>query len=440
MAFDPKIDRKEQSKIALENRKNSFNEVIIPFKEEDILEQTKRCLSCPVPKCEEGCPIHLPIRDMIKLISNGQKKEAYDLINNVSPINGICSIVCDHASQCEGHCIRGLKSEPVNIGAIHRYVAFLDEEFTFSKKDKNGKKVAVIGAGPSGITCAYELTKLGYEVTVYEREAKLGGVPYYGIPNFRLNIEDLDKILEKYKDFGIKFVFNKEVSVNDIINDYDAIYVAIGTQKSKYMRIPGEELNGVYTSEEFLRDIKVLNDIKKYQKYHNIFVVGGGNVAMDVSRTAIRLNKKTTIVYRRSIDEAPCRKDELEEAKEEGVILSFLTNPVAFVGNEKVEQIKLIKMELGEPDESGRRSPVEIKGSEYLLDADCVILAIGQGIEKEYVDGINLKWNLVEVNEDYQTSNRKVFAGGDVVSGSSTVVNAIKAGILASKNIDKFLK
>lgn len=440
MAFDPKIDRKEQSKIALENRKNSFDEVIIPFKEEDILEQTKRCLSCPVPKCEEGCPIHLPIRDMIKLISNGQKKEAYDLINNVSPINGICSIVCDHASQCEGHCIRGLKSEPVNIGAIHRYVAFLDEEFTFTKKDKNGKKVAVIGAGPSGITCAYELTKLGYEVTVYEREAKLGGVPYYGIPNFRLNIEDLNKILGRCKDFGINFVFNKEVSINDIINDYDAIYVAIGTQKSKYMRIPGEDLNGVYTSEEFLRDIKVLNNIKKYQNYNNIFVVGGGNVAMDVSRTAIRLNKKTTIVYRRSIDEAPCRKDELEEAKEEGVILSFLTNPVAFVGNEKVEQIKLIKMELGEPDDSGRRSPVEIKGSEYLLDADCVILAIGQGIEKEYVDGINLKWNLVEVNEDYQTSNPKVFAGGDVVSGSSTVVNALKAGILASKNIDKFLK
>lgn len=440
MAFDPKVSRKEQEKISIEERINSFKEVVIPFTKEEALEQAKRCLSCPVPKCEQGCPIHLPIRDMIRYISNGEEKKAFDLINNVSPLNGICSIVCDHASQCEGHCVRGIKDKPVIIGALHRYVAFLEEEFSFNKKEDNGKKVAIIGAGPSGLTAAYELNKLGYNVTVYEKENRIGGVPFYGIPEFRLQESDLNHLLERFLNIGISFELNKEVKVEDIIDLYDAIYVSIGTQKSKYMRIPGEDLKGIYTSEQFLKDIKVDHNYQKYQDYQNIFVVGGGNVAMDVSRTARRLNKKTTIVYRRSIEEAPCRRNELDEAKEEGVILSFLTNPVEFIGNDKVEQIKLIKMELGEPDESGRRSPVEIKGSEYLLDADCVILAIGQGIEKEYVEGLNLKWNLVEVNEKYQTSNPKVFAGGDAVSGSNTVVHAIKAAIEAGKNIDEYLK
>ena len=440
MAFDPKVVRKEQDKIDLENRINSFDEVIIPFKEEEVLEQSKRCLSCPVPKCEEGCPIHLPIRDMIRLISQGEKKKAFDLINDVSPLNGICSIVCDHASQCEGHCVRGLRDKPVNIGAIHRYVAFLNEKYSFNQKVENNKKVAIIGAGPSGLSCAYELRKLGYQVTVYEKEDKIGGVPYYGIPNFRLDNKDLDIILQFFNNIGIIFVMNTEIKVNEIIDEYDAIYAAIGTQKSKYMRIPGEDLEGVYTSEEFLKDIKVDHNTDKYKEYKNVFVVGGGNVAMDVSRTALRIGKKTTIVYRRSIDEAPCRKDELEEAREEGITLSFLNNPVEFKGNNKLEKIRLIKMELGEPDESGRRSPVEIKGSEYELDADCVILSIGQGIEKEFVDGLNLKWNLIEVNDQYQTNNPKVFAGGDVVTGSNTVVHAVKAGIEASKSIDKFLK
>lgn len=440
MAFDPSVKRKEQNKIDVNERTSSFHEVVIPFTKDEVLEQAKRCLSCPKPRCEEGCPIHLPIRDMIKLISEGKEKEAFDLVNNVSPINGICSIICDHAAQCEGHCIRGIKDEPVNIGAIHRYIAYLNEEFIFDKVEEKEQKVAVIGAGPSGLTVAYELRKEGYQVTVYEREDRIGGVPLYGIPNFRLEEKDLLKALSHLDKCGINFQLNKEIKLEDIIDKYDAIYLSIGTQKGKSMGIPGEELKGVYTGEEFLKDIKIYHNYQKYESYKNVFVVGGGNVAMDVSRTLVRLNKKTTIVYRRSIEEAPCRKDELNEAKEEGVRLHFLTNPVRFIGNDKLEQIELIKMELGEPDASNRRRPVEIKDSNYIEDADLVIMAIGSELENQYVEGIALNHRLVEINDQYQTNIAKVFAGGDVVTGSNTVVHAIKAGIEASKYIKAYLE
>jgi len=439
MAFDPKINRKNQETISLDKRVDSFNEVIIPFNEEDVLSQAKRCLNCPIPQCVKGCPLSLPIPTMIKMIVDGYKKEAYELINKVSPLSGICSIVCDHTSQCEGHCIRGKNGEPVNIGAIHRYVAYFTDDYIPELENDNGKKVAIIGAGPSGLSAAIELRKLGYQVTVFEKEAKVGGVPYYGIPSFRLSDSDLDRGYQTCLKIGINFKFNQEVSVNDILDQYDAIYLAIGVQKSKYMGIPGEDLKGVYTSEEFLRDIKVEHNIDKYKNYKNVFVVGGGNVAMDTARTLLRLGCKPTIVYRRSIEEAPCRKDELEEAKVEGVNLSFLTNPVSYQGNGKIESATFIKMELGEPDESGRRSPVEIKGSEYTVPADLIVLAIGSGLEKQYVNDIELNRNLVKV-DNYHTSNPKVFAGGDSVTGSNTVVHAIKAGIEASLEIDNFLK
>ena len=439
MAFDIKVARKEQNKIDLNRRKTTFEEIVVPFQKEDILEQTKRCLSCPNPKCEEGCPLHLPIRDMIKLISQGKEEEAFQLINNVSPFNGICAIVCDHAAQCEGHCVRGIKDKPVNIGAIHRYTAFLDYEFKMDKKSDNDKKVAIIGAGPSGLSCAFELRKEGYQVTIYERENHVGGVAYYGIPNFRFKLEDLSKISKKCSDFGVNLQLNQEIKLFDIIDQYDAIYVAIGTQKSKYMRIPGEDLKGIFTSEEFLKDIKINHNIDKYNEYHSAIVIGGGNVAMDVSRTLIRLGKDTTIVYRRSIEEAPARKDEIEEAKEEGIKFSFLNNPVMFLGSDKLEKIKIIKMELGEPDASGRRRPVEIPNSEYDLKADMVVLAIGQEIEKQYLDNIELNWGTIKINENYQTNIEKVFAGGDAVTGSKTVVHAIKEGINASKSIISFL-
>ena len=439
MAFDPKVEYKKQSTISLDKRINSFDEVIIPFNEEEILEQTKRCLNCPNPTCVKGCPLSLPIPTLIKLINDGFKKEAYQMLNDITPISGICSIVCDHASQCEGNCVRNRTCQPVNIGAIHRYLAFLNEDYDITLVPSNNKKVAVIGAGPSGLSCAIELRKHGYQVTVYERESSIGGVPLYGIPSFRLSNKDLEDGYKNAYKYGIEFRFSVEADIESVIQEYDAVYLAIGVQKSKYMGIPGEELKGVYTSEEFLKDIKIKNNIDKYKDYKNVFVVGGGNVAMDVSRTALRIGLKPTIVYRRSIEEAPCRSDELEEAKVEGVNLSFLTNPVSYQGNEKLESATFIKMELGEPDESGRRSPVEIKGSEYTVPADLIVLAIGSNLEKQFVNDIELNRNTVKVN-NYQTSNHKVFAGGDVVTGSNTVVHAIKAGIEASLAIDNYLK
>ena len=439
MAFDPKITRKEQNNISLEKRISSFDEVVIPFSKEEAKEQCKRCLNCPKPRCVEGCPIHLPIPQMISLISNNQEKEAFKLINDVSPLSGICAIVCDHASQCEGHCIRGLKDKPVNIGAIHRYVAYLNEQYKFDIPASNNKKVGIIGAGPSGLSCAIELRKKGYQVTVFEKEMRIGGVPYYGIPNFRLDDKNLRLSLDVFYKAGIDFKLNREIKLEEIIDQFDAIYIAIGTQKSKKMGIPGEDLEGIYASEEFLKDIKVDQNYSKYEKYKNVFVVGGGNVAMDAARTALRLGKNTTIIYRRSIEEAPCRKDELNEAKEEGVNLSFLTNPISYEGNGKLEKINVINMELGKPDESGRRSPVEIKGSEHSITADLVILAIGSGLEKDGVSNIELNRNLIKT-DNYQTSNPKVFAGGDAVTGSNTVVHAIKAGIEASFKIVDYLE
>lgn len=439
MAFDPKVSYKKQDTISLEQRVNSFDEVVIPFSEQEILEQTKRCLNCPNPTCVKGCPLSLPIPTLIKLINDGFTKEAYKMLNDISPITGICSIVCDHAEQCEGNCVRNRTGEPVNIGAIHRYLAYKNEEYHLELPPNNGKSVAVIGAGPSGLSCAVELRKRGYKVTVYEREDNIGGVPLYGIPSFRLSNKDLENGYKNALKFGIEFRFSVEADVLSVIQEYDAVYLAFGVQKSKYMGIPGEDLKGVYTSEEFLKDIKIKGNIEKYSSYQNVFVVGGGNVAMDVSRTLLRIGLKPTIVYRRSIEEAPCRKDELEGAKEEGVNLSFLTNPVSYQGNEKLESATFIKMELGEPDESGRRSPVEVKGSEYTVPADLIVLAIGSNLEKQFVNDLELNRNLVKVN-NYQTSNPKVFAGGDIVTGSNTVVHAIKAGIEASQAIDNYLK
>ena len=439
MAFDPKVLRHNEKTISLNKRKNTFNEFKKPLKKEDVLEETKRCLSCPIPRCKEGCPLSLPIPTLIRLINEEREDEAFQMLNKISPLSGICSIVCDHAAQCEGHCIRNKNGQAVNIGAIHRYIAFLSKKFTPIIGEDNGKKVAIIGAGPSGLSAAIELRKLGYQVTIYEREMRIGGVPFYGIPSFRLDDKDLRKSLDIIDKIGANIRLNTEVKLEDIIDQYDAIYIANGTQKSKRMGIVGEDLEGVYTSEEFLKDIKVDQNYFKYERYQNVFVVGGGNVAMDVSRTLVRLKKKTTIIYRRSIEEAPCRKNELIEAKEEGVILSFLTNPVSYQGNGKLESVTLINMKLGEPDESGRRSPIEIKGSEQTVPCDCVILAIGSNLEKEFVSDIELNRNLVKVNE-YQTSNPKVFAGGDNVTGSNTVVHALKAGIEASHYIDNYLK
>lgn len=438
MAFNPTIKRKEENYIDIDTRISSFLEAKIPLKKEEIYEQCQRCLQCPNPTCEKGCPLHLPIKSFIKALLDNDEDKAFELINNVTPISLICSIVCDYSSQCEGNCIRAKRNEAVKIGAIHRYIASLEKPLNPKKNTAKPKKIAVIGAGPSGLALAYKLYQEGYNITVYEREKEIGGVPHFSIPEFRLSNEDLRKAYRIFKETDIKFKLEKEVHIKDIINEYDAIYIATGTQKSKYMNIKGEDKAGVITSEEFLKDIKLNKNLEKYKEYNHVYVVGGGNVAMDVSRTLLRLGKKPTIVYRRSIEEAPCRKDEILEAQEEGVHFAFLNNPVEYIGEDKLTQLKLIKMELGEPDESGRRSPQEVKGSEYMVDADLVILAIGSSLENKHVEDIELKRNLILTN-NYQTSNPKVFAGGDAVTGSNTVVHAVKAGLEAADTIKNFL-
>lgn len=439
MAFNPSIKRKEEKYRDIDTRISSFLEAKIPLKKEEIYEQCQRCLQCPNPTCEKGCPLHLPIKSFIKALFDNDEDKAFELINGVTPISLICSIVCDYSSQCEGNCIRAKRNEAVKIGAIHRYIASLEKPLNPKKKAVNSKKIAVIGAGPSGLALAYKLYEEGYQITVYEREKEIGGVPHYSIPEFRLTNEDLRKAFRIFKETDIEFKLGIEVSLNEIIDEYDVVYIATGTQKSKYMGIPGEDLPGVITSEEFLKDIKLNKGLEKYKDYNHVFVVGGGNVAMDVSRTLLRLGKKPTIVYRRSIEEAPCRKDEIIEAQEEGVNFAFLNNPVEYIGEDKLTQLKLIKMELGEPDESGRRSPQEVKDSEYMVDADLVVLAIGSSLENKYISDIELKRNLIITN-NYQTSNPKVFAGGDAVTGPNTVVHAVKAGLDAAIEITNYLE
>ena len=439
MAFNPAIKRKEENYRDIDTRISSFLEAKIPLKKEEIYEQCQRCLQCPNPTCEKGCPLHLPIKSFIKALLDNDEDKAFELINNVTPISLICSIVCDYSSQCEGNCIRAKRNEAVKIGAIHRYIASLEKPLNPKKNTAKSKNIAVIGAGPSGLALAYKLYEEGYNITVYEREKEIGGVPHFSIPEFRLSNEDLRKAYRVFKETDIEFKLEKEVHIKDIINEYDAIYIATGTQKSKYMNILGEDKAGVITSEEFLKDIKINKNLEKYKEYNHVYVVGGGNVAMDVSRTLLRLGKKPTIVYRRSIEEAPCRKDEILEAQEEGVYFAFLNNPVEYIGEDKVTHLKLIKMELGEPDESGRRSPQEVKDSEYMVDADLVILAIGSSLENKHVEDIELKRNLILAN-NYQTSNPKVFAGGDAVTGPNTVVHAIKAGLEAANEIINFLE
>lgn len=437
---DINAPRTKQSRIAPDKRVHSFNEVNIPFTKEEAKQEANRCLSCINPSCEKGCPLHMPIRDMIKLIKQGEELDANDLINSVSPLSGLCAIVCNHADQCEGHCIRNKNGEAVAIGALHRYVASIDNEIVLLDKKENGKKVAIIGAGPSGLSCAYELNKVGYDVTVYEKEKSYGGVPYYGIPSFRLPNTELRKQYQNALTAGIHFIYNKETYLKDIINDYDAIYIATGVQLPNSREIPGDYLQNVIKSATLLKDIKLENQFLKYSFAKNVYVVGGGNVAIDAARTIKRICPNVTILYRRTLEEITCQKDEFDQAMEEGVKISLLSAPIECHGSIKLESITIQKMELGELDATGRRKPVPIKGSEKIYPCDLLIYAVGQKPEGKYYQEVNNDHGYIQVNEKQQTSIEKVFAGGDVVRGSQTVVHAVYDGKVASKEIDNFLK
>ena len=440
-------------------RNKNFSEVALGYTPETAMDEAKRCLNCKHKPCVGGCPVKIRIPDFIKEVAEGNFEAAYQIIAQSSSLPAVCGRVCPQETQCEGKCVRGIKGEPVAIGRLERFVADWHNQNAHTKPEKpasNGHKVAVIGSGPSGLTCAGDLAKLGYQVTVYEALHLAGGVLVYGIPEFRLPKAIVQREIDGLKAIGVKIATNmvigKVLSVDELFDmGFEAVFIGSGAGLPRFMKIPGENLKGVYSANEFLTRVNLMkafreNNPTPIQHAKNGAVVGGGNVAMDAARCAKRLGAENVyIVYRRSMEELPARAEEVEHAMEEGIIFKLLNNPVEILGDDQknVTAMKCVEMTLGEPDASGRRRPVEIPGSEFDLDVDCVIMALGTSpnpLIKDTTKGleINKKGGIV-VNEDGLTSKSGVYAGGDAVTGAATVILAMGAGKTAAKAIDEAL-
>ena len=451
-------------------RAHNFDEVALGYEEAVAIDEAKRCLNCPTMPCVSGCPVKIHIPEFISKIKQGDFEGAYEIISQTSSLPAVCGRVCPQETQCESKCVRGLKGEPVGIGRLERFVA--DWHNAHSNKPakcekSNGKRVAIVGSGPSGLTCAGDLAKKGYDVTIFEALHKAGGVLVYGIPEFRLPKSIVQKEVDGLKAMGVKvetnIVIGKTITIDELFEmGYQAVFVGSGAGLPRFMGIPGESLNGVYSANEFLTRANLMksyetNTTTPIMKGGKVAVVGGGNVAMDAARTALRLGAdKVYIVYRRSMDELPARKEEVEHAEEEGIDFKLLNNPVEILGynnpNDKrdpkngfVKGMKCIRMELGEPDENGRRRPVEVAGSEFTLDVDTVIMAIGTSpnpLIKATTKGLDTnKWGGIIVEENTgATSKEGVYAGGDAVTGAATVISAMGAGKVAAAAIDDYLK
>lgn len=446
-------------------RGKNFKEVALGYTAETALDEAMRCLNCKNPACVQGCPVNVDIPGFITEIKNGNLNGAYAIISKTSSLPAICGRVCPQETQCEEKCVRGIKGEPVAIGRLERYVADNAKVEATEKAEPNGKKVAVVGSGPSGLTYAGDLIKLGYDVTVFEALHTEGGVLTYGIPEFRLPKSIVKSEVDKLKALGVKFecntVIGKTINIDELMDDgYEAVFVGSGAGLPNFMNIEGEALKGVYSANEFLTRSNLMKAYKTspdtpIMKGGNVIVVGGGNVAMDAARTALRLGAdKVTIVYRRSMNELPARKEEVENAIEEGIEFNLLTNPVEILGyfnpddkfdpqNGFVKAVKCVKMELSEPDENGRRRPVQIDGSEFEIEANTVIMAIGTSpnpLIKQTTKGleVNRRGGIV-VNENGLTSLEGVYAGGDAVTGASTVISAMGAGKIAAKATHEYL-
>ena len=450
-------------------RAGNFDEVALGYSEETAIDEAMRCLNCKNMPCVEGCPVKIHIPQFISAIKEGDFEGAYQIISKTSSLPAICGRVCPQESQCESKCVRGIKGESVGIGRLERFVA--DWHNTFSNADvlipePNGHKVAIVGSGPSGLTCAGDLAKKGYDVTIYEALHIAGGVLVYGIPEFRLPKAIVAKEVDTLNKLGVKIetnvVIGKTLTVDELFQmGFEAVFIGSGAGLPNFMGIPGEALCGVYSANEFLTRSNLMksyleNPETPVMKGGNVAVVGGGNVAMDAARTALRLGAdKVYIVYRRSMDELPARREEVEHAEEEGVEFKLLCNPTEIIGynnpddgkdpkNGFVKGIKCVKMELGEPDEKGRRRPVEIPESEFTIDVDTVIMSIGTSpnpLIKSTTDGleVNQRGGII-VNEDGLTSRSAVYAGGDAVTGAATVISAMGAGKTAASAIDEYLK
>lgn len=441
-------------------RNKNFSEVALGYTKEMAMEEAARCLNCKHKPCMDGCPVNVPIPGFIEKVAEGDFEAAYEIITSENALPAICGRVCPQENQCEGKCVRGIKGEPVAIGRLERFVAdyhMANAAAADVKIEKNGKRVAVVGSGPAGITCAGELVKKGYEVTVFEALHKAGGVLSYGIPEFRLPKDLVAREIETVEKLGVKIETNvivgRSVTIDELMEQgYEAVFVGSGAGLPRFLNIPGENLLGVYSANEFLTRVNLMKAYKfpdaptPVKVGKKVAVVGAGNVAMDAARTAKRLGaEEVYIVYRRSEEELPARAEEVHHAKEEGIIFKLLNNPCAIHGEDGwVTGMEVIKQELGEPDESGRRSPRPVEGSNYVIDVDTVVIAIGQSpnpLIRQTTPGLDTqKWGGIIVEEDtMKTSKDGVYAGGDTVTGAATVILAMGAGKKAAKAIDEYL-
>ncbi len=442
-------------------RAGNFEEVCYGYNQEEAMCEASRCVNCKNAQCIKGCPVAINIPGFIEKIKAGEIEEAYQIISQASALPAVCGRVCPQESQCEGKCIRGIRGEAVSIGKLERFAADWAREHGIVPKgaeEKKGKKVAVIGSGPAGLTCAGDLAKMGYEVTIFEALHEPGGVLVYGIPEFRLpKSAVVAKEIENVKALGVTIetnvVIGKSVTIDQLLSEegFEAVFIGSGAGLPKFMGIPGENSNGVFSANEYLTRSNLMKSFKEdsatpIMHGKKVAVVGGGNVAMDAARTALRLGAEVHIVYRRSEEELPARVEEVHHAKEEGIIFDLLTNPTEILADEKgwVTGMKCIRMELGEPDASGRRRPVEIPGSEFVMDVDTVIMSLGTSpnpLISSTTEGLETnKWKCIVAEEaNGQTTKEGVYAGGDAVTGAATVILAMGAGKAAAKGIDEYL-
>ena len=441
-------------------RNHNFEEVSTGYTEEMAVEEAGRCLQCKHHPCVNGCPVNVRIPEFIKAVGERRFEDAYYILKSTNSLPAICGRVCPQENQCESKCVRGIKGEPVAIGRLERFVAdwFMKHgKETIEKPASNGHKVAVVGSGPAGLTCAGDLARKGYEVTVFEALHTAGGVLMYGIPEFRLPKDIVQKEIDQLKQWGVdirtNMVIGKILSLDELMEDgYEAVFVGSGAGLPNFMGIEGEDLLGVYSANEFLTRVNLMKGYKEdydtpLLKIKKVAVVGGGNVAMDAARCAKRLGaEEVSIIYRRSEAEMPARLEEVHHAKEEGIQFRMLTNPVRVLGDEKgfVNGIECVQMELGEPDQSGRRRPIAKEGSEFVLEADCVIIAIGNSpnpLIRSTTKGLeaNRKGCLVVDEDTLQTTREGIYAGGDTVTGAATVILAMGAGKQAAQSIDEYL-
>jgi len=459
----PKVKKKAvpMPKQPPEIRKHNFNEVALGYTEGQALEEANRCLQCPKPQCVKGCPVEIDIPAFIKLLREGKYEEAIRKIKEKNSLPAICGRVCPQEEQCQKMCVLGKVGDPVSIGRLERFLADWERARGFTTPEKappTGKRVAVIGAGPAGLTVAADLAKLGHEVVIFEALHLPGGVLVYGIPEFRLPKSIVQAEVDYIKKLGVElklgYLIGRTYTIPELLKDegFDAVFIGTGAGLPQFLGVPGENLGGIYSANEFLIRVNLMKSYA-FPDYdtpirigRRVAVIGGGNVAMDAARSALRLGaEQVFIVYRRSREEMPARKEEIENAEEEGVIFKLLTNPTRFIGDGKgwIKQMECIRMELGPPDESGRRRPVPVKGSEFLMDVDTVIIAIGRTpnpIIQRTTEGLAVtKWGTIVADENGKTSLEGVYAGGDIVTGEATVISAMGAGKRAARAIHEYL-